>query len=268
VFSSQNRIRSWSRGCYPCGLFFLAALPVVAADVCLGLPDVGTTLKGPHLAPGWSSPIRLQGAKSKAFRVSVKTGGPAFRITVSWRALPGSDNLVHAGDLEVARCRDGERLQVIPIMSRQLIDFPRTLHASDINFDGYLDLAVVVEFSSKSGSEMWLLFDPAAGRFVQNELTQELDDLKTNGYDLAPNKHEIIAHGLMVGCPPLNTIYRVEGERLITVHREDAIQRIESGSVSDSLPPGVPCTVTFLDLIGQQMQVTRVRRYVDGRPVK
>jgi hypothetical protein len=242
---------------------------MMAADVCRGLPDVGTTLNGPHLVPGWigSRPVRLQRAESGSFRVSVKTGGPAFRITISWRSLPESNDLVHAGDLEVARCQDGERLQLIPIMARQPINFSRTFHAADINFDGYLDLAIVDEFAAKWGSERWLLFDPATDRFVENKLTQKLDELKTNGYDLDPNKHEIIAHGLMAGCPSLITIYRVEEDRLITVHGEDAIQRIESGSVSGSLPAGVPCTVTFSDLISQQMRVTSVRRFVDGRPV-
>jgi hypothetical protein len=152
-------------------------------------------------------------------------------------------------------------------MARQRINFARTLHASDINFDGYFDLAVVDEFAATSGSERWLLFDPARGRFVENELTQKLDELKTNGYDLDPKKQEIIAHGLMAGCPSLTTIYRVEEDRLITVHREDAIQHIERDSVSGSLPAGVPCTVTFSDLIGQQMRVTSIRRFVEGLPV-
>ena len=98
-------------------------------------------------------------------------------------------------------------------------------------------------------------------------MTQKLDELKTNGYDLDANKHEIIAHGLMAGCPSLITIYRVEEDRLITVHREDAIQHIERDSVSGSLPAGVPCTVTFSDLIGQQMRVTSIRRFVEGLPV-
>jgi len=178
----------------------------MAAHVCRGLSEVGTTLNGPQLAPGWmgSRPVRLE--RTRTFRVSVKAGGPAFRITISLRSLPESNALVHAADLEVVRCKDGDPVQSVSIMARQPIKFARTLHASDINFDGYLDLAVVNEFAATSGSERWLLFDPSRGRFVENKLTQKLDELKTNGYDLDPNKHEIIAHGLMAGCPSLTTI--------------------------------------------------------------
>jgi hypothetical protein len=227
------------------------------ADVCRGLPD------RPAERTNYLDP-----ARPLSFRLSVKPGGPAFRITVRPRLRKYSDNLVVAGDIEVARCTDGGRLQLLTIMASQPINFSATFDPSDINFDGYLDFSVLGAFGGKWGSRLWWVFDPAAGRFVQNVLTRELGELGTNGYQIDPKKHEIATESLMAGCPSLVTRYHVEDNHLLKIHEEIGKQIIETSPLRTDLPAGVPCTVTVSDLVGGIMRVTDVRRFVEGEPVK
>src|SRR5580692_5623302 len=104
----------------------LCLMPALWADVCDGLPS--SPPKGAELF-GSNEPL--------SFRLSVKSGGAAFRITVRpiWQLNAGRVNLVddtHAGDIEVARCEDGKRLQALPIMADQPLNFGSTFQAEDI----------------------------------------------------------------------------------------------------------------------------------------
>jgi hypothetical protein len=238
-------------------LAFLGAL-LLPADVCRGLPS----------SPPARSNYLDHAAGPMSFRLLVKPGGPAFRITVRSLLRRYSDNPVHAGDIEVARCSDGRRLQLLPIMAGQPINFASTFRASDINFDGYLDFSVLGEFGGTWGSQLWWVYEPASGRFVQNELTRELGQLRNNGYQIDSEKHAIQIESLMAGCPQLVTRYRVEDNHLVKVHEEIGKQIIEASSPRRDLPAGVPCTVAVSDLVAGSMRVTQVRRFVDGEPVK
>src|ERR1700690_112075 len=118
-------------------------MPALWADVCDGLPS--SPSKGAQLF-GSNEPL--------SFKLSVKSGGAAFRVTVRpiWQ-IKADDGIgesaaqrsgyaprggivddTHAGDIEVARCQDGKRLQVLPIAADQPISFGSTFHAEDINF--------------------------------------------------------------------------------------------------------------------------------------
>ena len=126
-------------------LFMLAlcGMPALWADVCDGLPA------------GPPKDSKLFGSNEPlSFKLSVKSGGTAFRITVRplWQIKADHEIIdeTRAGEIEVARCQDGKQLQVLPIAADQPISFGSTFHADDINFDGYLDFSVVTEFS---GSE-------------------------------------------------------------------------------------------------------------------
>jgi hypothetical protein len=231
---------------------------VLMADVCRGLPA------GPHTPSNY----RYSVARPMSFRLLVKSAGPSFRITVRSLLRSYSDNPVHAGDIEVARCSDGRPLQLLPIMAGQPINFASTFGASDINFDGYVDFSVLGAFGGTWGSRLWWVYDPATGRFVQNQLTRELGELRANDQQIDPKKHEITAEYLMAGCPLLITRYRVEDNRLIKVHEEIGKQMIEASPSRRDSPAGVPCTVTVSDLVAGTMRVTEVRRFVDGEPVK
>jgi hypothetical protein len=106
-------------------------MPALWADVCGGLPT-----GDPKALNFWGGTDKLPPPAS--FQLSVKRGGPAFRITVRPLAFDYKRNgvAVHAGDIEVARCQDGKQLQVLPILAWQPINFGASFHADDINFDG------------------------------------------------------------------------------------------------------------------------------------
>src|SRR5579863_1587891 len=152
----------------------LCGMPALRADVCSGLPT-----GDPKALNFWGAAETLPPPAS--FQLSVKQGGPAFRITVRpiWQLSAGrvlSDD-DHAGEIEVARCEDGMQLQVLPILAAgQSIDFGASFHADDINFDGYLDFSVLTEFAGKFKSRSYWVYDPGSGLFVENELTRELSE--------------------------------------------------------------------------------------------
>jgi hypothetical protein len=209
--------------------------------------------------------------EAPSFQLSVKPGGSAFRITVRplWQLNADGRAVVdtHAGDIEVVRCHDGEPLQVLPITSDQPINFGATFHADDINFDGYLDFSVLTEFAAKFGSRSYWVYDPGSGLFVENELTRELSEnclgaawhrgcWKAAHIAFDQIKREVrTEYVLPFGpCPQTGFSgdrYGVEDNRLILIHKEEI--------TTDH------CQVTFSDLIGGAMRVTRVL-HVDRAP--
>jgi hypothetical protein len=215
-------------------------------EVCGGLPA------GPPEVSSYADTPR-----PLSFRLSVQPGGPAFRITIRPRPFKMTNDLVPAGDIEVARCSDGRRLQLLTIMASQRINFPATFTTSDVNFDGYLDFSVLAEFGGTFGAQAWWIYDPASGRFVQNELTSELRKLGNNGYHIDPKKHEIIIESLLATCPSLVDRYRLEGDRLVMIHHETGFQN-----------GNTVCTVTYSDLADGKMHETGQRRFSDGKPIK
>ena len=214
--------------------------------MCGGLPSVPPVVSSYADAP-----------RPLSFRLSVRPGGPAFRITIRPRRFKMTNDPVPAGDIEVARCSDGQRLQLLTIMASQLINFPATFTTSDVNFDGYLDFSVLAEFGGTFGAQSWWIYDPPSGRFVQNELTRELRKLGNNGYHIDPKKREISIEKLLAICPSLVDRYRLEGDRLVMIHQETGFQNSETA-----------CTVTNPDLAHGTMHETGQRRFIDGKPVK
>ena len=233
----------------------LCGMPGVCADVCGGLPT-----GGPKALSFWGSTDKLPPPAS--FQLSVKRGGPAFRITVRPVAFDNRGNgiPVHAGDIEVARCQDGKPLQVFSILAWQPIDFGASFHADDIDFDGYLDFSVLTEFGGKFRSRSYWVYDRGSGLFVENELTRKLGEnclgsewhggcWKASNIDFDQDKREIRADYIppFRPCAPngySGDRYTVKNNRLIVVHKEELSE--------DS------CTLTFSDLVGGTMRVTQV----------
>ncbi len=125
----------------PCGM------PALCAEVCDSLPT---------WSPKWSAEHRSEpkyDLRPQSFQLSVKKGGPAFRITVRpFSPQVYGDPPIHTGDIEVARCQDGKQLQSLPMMAGNPIDFAASFQAEDINFDGYLDFSVLREIAGSFSS--------------------------------------------------------------------------------------------------------------------
>jgi hypothetical protein len=276
----------------------LCAMPALRADVCDGLPAGPPT--GRAAAPLFES------NKPLSFKLSVKSGGPAFRITVRplWKlsasgAMPFDET--RAGVIEVARCQDGKLLQVLPIAADQPLSFSYSFQAQDLNFDGYLDFSVETEFSGTGGEiRSYWVYDPRSGIFVQNEFTHELrcgsaaaiamQTVTTtappsgirdtaseigetcwgaNDIDFDPEKHEISRRyfgGAMGGCPGTG---EGKGERYRVVNNRLIL--IHKQEFEQIYQGGVFqfCAVTVSDLVDGTMRITKVRRYdAHGQLVK
>jgi hypothetical protein len=237
------------------------------ADVCGGLPT------GPTSGDGGTFPFRpLTGDTplQRSYRLSVREGGPAFRITIRPLSVEGfSDTLVHAGDIEVARCRDGKQVQSLPFMAWQPLNFGGTFEVRDINFDGYLDFSILTDYAAKFQSRSYWVYHTKSGLFVPNELTRVLGEnclgaawhggcWKAHAIEFHPQQREIsTSYVVGVGqCSLGGDRYRVEGERLIAVHTE----------VLDMKPDS--CSLTVSDLVDGKMRVTGIRRFdAEGRPL-
>jgi hypothetical protein len=236
----------------------LCGMPALWADVCAGLPT-----GNPDGLKFWGGTDKLPPPVS--FQLSVKRGGPTFRITVRPVVFDhkGDGIAVHAGDIEVARCQNGKRLQVLPILAWQPINFGASFQADDINFDDYLDFSVLTEFAGKFTSKSYWVYDPSSRLFVENELTRKLGAnclgtewhggcWKAAHIDFDQNQREIRADYIPIfaPCSPIGyrgDRYRVRDNRLILVHKEEL--------TSDN------CTLTYSDLIGGTMRIAGIRRF-------
>jgi hypothetical protein len=282
-------------------LFMLAlcAMPALRADVCDGLPAGPPT--GRAAAPLFESNEPL------SFKLSVKSGGPAFRITVRplWQIQGGISrdpiDETRAGEIEVARCKDGKQLQVLPIAADQPLSFSASFQAEDLNFDGYLDFSVETEFSGTGGEiRSYWVYDPRSGTFIQNEFTHELrcgsvavGAKVTSKYgdtaseidgaclgaafiDFDPEKREIGRRyfgGAMGGCPSTGEgkgeRYRVVNNRLILIHTQEfevicsnkPVKGVKASNCGSQGGFFQFCAVTVSDLVDGTMRVTEVRRY-------
>jgi hypothetical protein len=292
-------------------LLALCAMPALRADVCDGLPAGPPTGRAaaPLFVPHAGRKLH-QLNEPLSFKLSVKSGGPAFRITVRplWQIQGGISrdpiDETRAGEIEVARCKDGKQLQVLPIAADQPISFSYSFQAEDLNFDGYLDFSVETEFSGTGGEvRSYWVYDPRSGIFIQNEFTHELrcgSAAVTSTYgkdqpttappsgirdtaseigetcwgaadiDFDAEKHEISRRyfgGATGGCP--NTGEGQKGERYRVVNNRLIL--IHTKDLERIYQGGVFqfCAVTISDLLDGTMRVTEVRRYnFQGQLVK
>ena len=262
-------------------LLVLLGMPALWADVCTSLPA------GPPKGLEYWPDLAEDNPPPLSFQILVGHSGPAFRITVrpvsfySWlhNGVNGDQpwfhqGVVHAGDIDVSRCQDGKLLQSLPIRAFQPINFGRSYHAEDINFDGYLDFSVLTEFAGKFRSRSYWVYDPRSGLFVENELTRTLGEnclgsawhggecWKAAWIDFDQTKREISTRYILSsGLRQISSTdfsgdrYRVKDNRLILIHKEEV--------TSDN------CTVTYSDLIGGAMRVTQVLQFdAQGHRVK
>jgi hypothetical protein len=169
----------------------------------------------------------------------------------AWKSAPGEVQQV--GWIRISSCETGTLLQTLEVESQLE---PEALLGSidvrDVNFDGYLDLAVLREFGAKWGRQTWWVFSPAAGKFIANELTKDLGQISANGLELDASRQNITAPHLtnFTGCGRTQDVYHVEqSHHLVPIHKEEI-------SVT---PDG--CTLTTRDRVNGQLKVTKVRKF-------
>jgi len=193
---------------------------------------------------------------NKDLRVQVNAKGPELHLRLEpdsrWKST--TNRMQRVGWIRVFSCETGALVQSLE--AETLADpenFIRFFKVEDVNFDGYLDVAVLREFGAKWGSQTWWVFSPRSGKFISNDFTKALGEVMANGLELDRGRHNIIAPHLtdLTGCGATEDIYHIEPSgRLMLIHKEDIGAR----------PDGC-CTLTTWDRVKGQMQVTKVQQF-------
>src|SRR5260370_39157383 len=125
---------------------------------------------------------------------------------------------------------------------------------TDVNFDGYLDIAVLRDAGAKWMRRDYYVFDPSSGRFVTNALTDDLAQVKSSRIVLNHETEEIRAPFFKGRCTG-EDIYRVENGRLEKIQEQDVTPRDDEGPT------------TFKQSLQRHWEGVRTRRELDiGQP--
>jgi hypothetical protein len=162
------------------------------------------------------------GSEPVTFLIQINRKLPPYKIQVTpnlndHRSGGSGPWLDHVGRIVISSQKPSSKAQVIEVKTFAGSDmFVRFFKAEDINFDGYLDIAVVNDYGAKWGRYKYWLFDKKSGRFVTNRLTRKLGRLSYNTIDLNSNDKRIKI-GFFYGVCPQSRTYRIlKGELVLT----------------------------------------------------
>ena len=146
-------------------------------------------------------------------------------------------------------------MQTIEAMSHMgAHHFTAGLVVGDLNFDGYADLGLYTDGGAKWSSHAYWLFDPAAGRFVENDLSRDLGRLAANQVAAQPSTSTIEASYLAGGgdCTlGVYDIFQIVHGRLV---------QVETHQREIGREPKGYCLVKVSRLRDGRMQTVRVER--------
>jgi hypothetical protein len=223
-----------------------------SAGHCVGLPSFGSEDS--------LNRADLQVATNDLL-VRVSPKGPELHLRLepdpAWKSnqetAGGAGVLQRVGWIRVFSCETGAFAQSLEVESLwggpEL--FLRFFELKDINFDGYLDVAVVRDGGATWASQTWWVYSPTSGKFISNDFTQALSRIDNNGLQLDEAHQDITAYRYSYpeGCGQTKDIYHVEqNRRLALLHKEDPKSKGDS------------CQLTTRDLVGGEMRVTKVER--------
>jgi len=92
--------------------------------------------------------------------------------------LAETATLHHVGRIEISQ--GGALRQSIDINSIWDDSLCNSFEMTDVNFDGYLDIAVLRDAGAKWMRRDYYVFDPSSGQFVSNALTADLAQVKSS----------------------------------------------------------------------------------------
>jgi hypothetical protein len=235
-----------------CGLLIAAGVATITAAAQTGKAG------GCNGIPLFESKDSLNTAElqvaNKDLRVQVNAEGLELHLRlepdrgkpVVSKPSSGGAVLRQVGLIRVFACDTGALLQSVAAESSGDPGmFVRFFEVRDVNFDGYLDIGVLREFGAKWGSQTWWVWNPASRRFVSNEFTKALGQIKANGLVFDEATHNVTAGHMTesTGCGPTKDIYHVEqGLHLVPIHQEN----ISVGADG--------CVLTTLDWVDGSMQ--------------
>jgi hypothetical protein len=167
-------------------------------------------------------PASNSGTEAVTFLIQINRKLPPYKIRVipdlTDHGSGGNDpSLDHVGQIVISSQNPSSKAQTIEVENfAGGYMFVRFFKAEDINFDGYLDIAVVHENGAKWSKFKYWLFDKRSGRFVTNRLTRRLGRLSYNTIDLDSSAKKIKI-GFFYGVCPQGRTYRIlKGDLVLT----------------------------------------------------
>lgn len=234
----------------------LIAVGLITSSPSQTKPDKGGRCAGfPSFGPKDSLNTADLRVETKDLRVQVSARGPGLHVRLepdpAWKVI--IDAVQRVGWIRIFSCETGALVQSLEVENRYGPEMlARWFEVRDVNFDGYLDIAVLREFGAKWGRQTWWVFSPASGKFISDEFTEALGKVGANGLVLDAARQNIVAPQLtdLTGCGKTQDIYHVEQNRhLVLMHQE----------IIDASADG--CTLIAHDRVNGQMQVTKVQHF-------
>ncbi len=156
----------------------------------------------------------------RSVRVSQKLPPYRFVLTPDFSDSNSDGSPRHIGRIEISKGNSKQMLQSIDVEGPHGSWFTESFRTVDINFDGYLDFAVLYDLGGKYSRDSYWLFDPGSGRFITNALTAELRELAHRELTLEPQKKEIRLSYFIGVCLNSFEIFRVENGHLVLMESE------------------------------------------------
>lgn len=170
------------------------------------------------------------GGRELTFWLEVNPKLPPYKFRLIPEAVVGDpsgtgDSPHRVGQIEISTGTPSHLVQKIDVYTRADASFfTAYFKAIDVNFDGFLDIAVTDQFGIKWGREKYWLFDKRTGRYITNQLTKELYRITHNGIELHPETREIEVGHFPEQIPRPGKVserYKLINGRLILIGTEE-----------------------------------------------
>jgi hypothetical protein len=192
--------------------------------------------------------------EAKPLLVEIAPGLPPYRLQfipdkgAAASDAGNSEKVRHVGRIVISRRGSAAAIQTIELESHlPAPDVMKWFDAKDINFDGYLDLAVPLDSGAKWMSFTYWCFDKSKGRFATSMLSDELREVRAMSIELDPQVDEIHAWHLGADCPGLHEIFKIVDGHLVLVREEKYA------------PEGKGCILSIAKRIEGKMAVVETR---------
>jgi len=151
----------------------------------------------------------------------------------------------------------GAKIAVDADMTARILDshaetFVSGFKATDLDFDGLPDLSAIRDFGAKWATYCVWLFDPTQGRFIQNALSRQMEDLEN--LTVETERHQIVAFTIGPTYPNRDE-YRIDGRSAI--HAQRRLLAVRSCELDTGQTEGAARTVSVVTYAAGREMVQR-----------
>lgn len=173
-----------------------------------------------------------------------------FRLIPDSAAAEPRAGRRHIGRIEVSHQGSSSIHQTIEVRSYADVSWlTKSFEAKDVNFDGYLDFAVIDDFGEKWRSYSYRVFDKASGLFITSRLTEDLSKLRSNTFELNRKSETINVTYAITGAGVIGETYKIKNGHLFLVGLEKR-QKNKAGNWE----------IVTKKLVGKRMKVTKTQK--------